>query len=229
MLPELVGAVPALAELEVDTLLKLIADMSVVVVVAYIITRTQACISEVLEGTSTLRNQVILIVVFGSFSIYGTIAGVRVGDSVANTRDLGPAVAGLIGGPLLGLGAGLIGGVHRLVYEGDLTRVPCGLSTIAIGLAAGLVHRRLRGRFVGIKGAVAFSLAAEFCHIGLVFAISRPLDKVAEVMADVGPPMVVANALGMAVFALLIHHIIRVDQTRKERDHFLRETERIES
>jgi len=53
--------------------------------------------------------------------------------------------------------------------------------------------------------------------------------KVAEVMADVGPPMVVANALGMAVFALLIHHIIREDQTRKERDHFLRETERIES
>lgn len=211
-----------------QTLITLVTDMSVVVVVAYIITRTQACISEVLDGRTSRHSQALLIVVFGAFSIYGTVSGIRIDQSVANIRDLGPAVAGLIGGPWIGLGAGLIGGAHRMVYGADLTRVACSIATVCIGLAAGLIQRR-RGGFIGLPGAVLFSVVAELFHVALVFAISRPLDEVAHAMREVTPPMIVANAAGMAVFALLIQHVVREDQDRKERDHLLRESERIDS
>lgn len=37
----------------------------------------------------------------------GTLAGVEILGGIANTRDLGPALGGLPGGPVVGVGAGL--------------------------------------------------------------------------------------------------------------------------
>ncbi|EGD49902.1 signal transduction histidine kinase, LytS [Thermoanaerobacter ethanolicus JW 200] len=53
------------------------------------------------------------MVIFGVIGIAGTYVGVPIKDAIANSRVVGPMVAGLIGGPLVGLGAGLIAGVHR--------------------------------------------------------------------------------------------------------------------
>ena len=49
----------------------------------------------------------------GARSPASTIIG-----GIANTRDLGPALGGLLGGPVVGIGAGLIGGVQRLAMGG---------------------------------------------------------------------------------------------------------------
>nr|WP_279383474.1 LytS/YhcK type 5TM receptor domain-containing protein [Methanobacterium formicicum] len=87
----------------------------------------------------TIKNQLILILIFGGISIYGSYSGVDIFGAVANVRDLGPMVAGLIGGPIVGLGAGLIGGLHRLTM-GGFTCIPCSLSTILAGVLAGIIY-----------------------------------------------------------------------------------------
>jgi len=65
-----------------------------------------------------------LIIIFGAISIFGTFSGIEVFGSMANVRDLGPMVAGLIGGSVMGLGAGIVGGLYRLSL-GGFTAVPC--------------------------------------------------------------------------------------------------------
>ena len=77
--------------------------MSVIIVLAYVMTRTQY-FNDILQKKTNYRHHIVLILVFGLFSIYGTLSGEKVLGVMINIRDLGPAIAGLIGGPLVGTG-----------------------------------------------------------------------------------------------------------------------------
>ena len=56
---------------------------------------------------------VCVTVLFGIFGILGTYTGNYVFHSYANLRAMGVITAGLFGGPVVGIGAGLIAGGHR--------------------------------------------------------------------------------------------------------------------
>jgi len=83
----------------VSTLLVLLQLMCVIIVVAYLLTRSKIFL-EVLDGHPTVTTQFVLILIFGALSIYGTISGIDFMGAVVNVRDLGPMLAGLLGGPL---------------------------------------------------------------------------------------------------------------------------------
>jgi len=68
----------------------------------------------------------------GIFGIYGNISGFDLGGAVISVRDIGPMLAGFGGGPLGGLFAGLIAGVHRLSM-GGITAKACVVATCCIG------------------------------------------------------------------------------------------------
>src|SRR4030042_752566 len=100
-----------------DLLLDLVQKICVVILVTYLVTRSRF-FTETLDGRFNFKNRLFLILVFGVFSIFGTYGGIELpSGAIANVRDLGPMMAGLIGGPVVGLGAGLIGGIHRYRSE----------------------------------------------------------------------------------------------------------------
>jgi len=206
------------------SLLVLVEKACVIVVIAYVISRLEV-FSEVLEGKFTLKNQAILILIFGAISIFGTYSGVDVFGAMANVRDLGPMVAGLIGGPIMGLGAGLIGGLYRLSL-GGFTAVPCAISTILSGLLAGLVFIINKRRFVGIFWAVLFAVLMESLHMLITLAIARPYSQALAVVEELTAPMIIANAIGVFIFAFIISNLLREKKTEKERDLYFDELER---
>ena len=62
-------------------------------------------------------------------------------EAIANSRVIGVVVAGLLGGYRVGIGAGLIAGIHRMTL-GGFTAFSCGLSTIIAGVVAGAFYRK---------------------------------------------------------------------------------------
>lgn len=144
---------------------------------------------------------------------------------MANVRDLGPMVAGLIGGPVMGIGAGLIGGLYRLVL-GGFTAVPCAISTILSGLLAGLIFIINKRRFVGVYWAVLFAVLMESLHMLLTLALARPYSQAVMVVNEVSLPMIFANALGMFIFAFIISNLLRERKVLRERDLYHDELER---
>lgn len=134
-------------------------------------------------------------------------------------------IAGLLGGPIVGLGAGLIGGIHRY-FLGGFTCIPCALATVMAGLAGGIIYKWRKGEFVGIPGAVLFALLMESFHMGLVLLIARPFSQALEVVRLVSLPMILANTIGMAIFALILSNLIKERKTASERDRYRRELER---
>ena len=207
-----------------SSLLVLLQLIGVIIVVAYLLTRSRL-FPEVLDGHPTLKTQIILILLFGALSIYGTLSGVQFMGSPINVRDLGPMLAGLLGGPWVGLGAGLIGAAHRMSM-GGFTVIPCSLATICAGLFGGLIWLACNRKFSGITIAVLFAVLMEAFHMVLVLIICQPFDKALAVVSMVSVQMILANAAGMFVFALMVENLQKERKMQAERDTLMREMER---
>ena len=89
-----------------DLLINLIKNMAVIIVLAYVFTRTNVYSHILNKKKLDWQQKTLLSLVFGLFSIFGTLSGIEIYGAIANVRDLGPAIAGLIAGPLVGMGAG---------------------------------------------------------------------------------------------------------------------------
>jgi sigma-B regulation protein RsbU (phosphoserine phosphatase) len=207
-----------------SSLLVLLQLICVIIVVAYLLTRSRI-FSEVLDGHLAVTTQVILILVFGALSVYGTLSGVEFLGAIVNVRDLGPMLAGLLGGPVVGIGAGLIGAAYR-VSLGGFTVYSCSLATVLAGLFGGIIWLVCGRRFAGITIAVLFAILMEGFHMLLTLAIARPFDQAVAVVSTVALPMILANAAGMFVFAFIIENLRKEREMQAERDTLLREVER---
>ena len=207
-----------------ESFLVLFQLMCVIVVFAYLLTRSRF-FSDVLDGHAALKIQLALIVIFGALSVYGTYSGIEFMGAIINVRDLGPMVGGLIGGPVVGLGAGLIGAAYRSTL-GGVTVVPCTIATILAGLFGGLIWLANHRRFVGIKIAVLFAVLMESLHMGLTLLLVKPFSDALEIVTHVGLPMILANAIGVFIFAFIITNLQNERRMQNERDNLMREIER---
>ncbi len=188
----------------------------VTTVVGYLTSYTR-WFRDTLAKRFNLKNRSILIAVYGAFSVYGTYSGIYVHDAIVNIRDLGPMVAGLVGGPLVGFGAGLIGGIHRY-FLGGFTGLACSLATMLAGLLGGVIFSVKKGRLASLNEAVVFAVAMESFHMLLVLLLARPYSDAIKVVQETVLPMVMANALGMAIFILIFSNemekIVREDKSQ---------------
>lgn len=210
-----------------DILIDLVKTACVVIVFAYVVTRTRF-FTEILDKHFSFKNQIILVLLFGALSIFGTYGGIRLpSGAIGNIRDLGPMVAGLVGGPLMGLGAGLIGGLHRY-FLGGFVCIPCSVSTVLAGLLGGLIYNLRKGEFAAVWQATLFAAVMECLHMGLVLLIARPYSEALAVVKELVLPMTIANAAGVAIFALITRNLIIERKTAAERDNYRRELERTE-
>ncbi|MDD1651637.1 MAG: SpoIIE family protein phosphatase [Methanomicrobiales archaeon] len=208
----------------ITSLILLLQLACVITVVAYLVTRARF-FDEVLDGHLTVRTQAILILVFGALSIYGTAGGFTIQGAIINIRDLGPMVGGLVGGPVVGVGAGLIGAAYRGSL-GGFTVVPCTIATVLAGLLAGLIWLANNRRFPGLIVAVTFAALMEGFHMLLTLALARPFDQAVALVSSVAIPMILGNAAGMFIFALIIRNRETEQRVQSERDTLLREVER---
>lgn len=206
-----------------NLLLSLINSMAVLLVVAYLVTRTR-WFEELAGGQVGLRGHLMLILVFGSLGIYGTASGIIVMNAVANTRGIGPLVAGLLGGPLAGLGAGLLAGLHRHFFGADFGSDASVIATILTGLAGGVYHfftTRRTGQHISVWGAAIFAVATQIFQLAQLLAMSKPFAQAWGVVKLVGLPMVFANGLGTAIFFYFMTNLIKERSLRAQRDKYL--------
>ena len=160
-----------------ELLFRLIQAMAVFLVVAYLYCKTP-WFKPLTTASLRIRDKVYLYFFFSAVSIMGTYLGIPVQGAIANTRAIGPVLAGLVGGPLLGTAVGLTGGLHRY-FLGGLTALPCGLAAAVAGAMGGFVHLYLQKSNktdLAYAPGIAFLTAcvAELVEMGLILLIARP-------------------------------------------------------
>lgn len=185
----------------------LLQQLSVYLVIAYLLSKTPLFIP--LTFTSGRHSQrLACYVLFSLFCILGTYFGLSIDNAIANTRAIGAVMGGLLGGPLVGLGVGLTGGLHRYSM-GGFTDLACAISTTMEGLVGGLLHLYYlrRGKIDYIfKPSVALfiTLLAEIMQMLIILLVAKPFVQAWSLVQEIAMPMIIANALGAALFMSII-------------------------
>jgi sigma-B regulation protein RsbU (phosphoserine phosphatase) len=189
----------------------LVEKACLVLIAVYLLIRT-GWLTSLLDKKSSFFSQIILAVLFGLFALYGTYSGIKTSGAIANIRNLGPMMGGLVGGPWVGLGAGLIGGIHRY-FIGGFTDVACALGTIISGLAAGIMYMVWKGK-IGVGKSALFAFIMEIVDMGLLLLIARPFNDAWNLVQIIAIPMITADTIGIALFALMMGAAIKGKQVQ---------------
>jgi len=167
-------------------------------------------VKKLLTGKATRNEKLGLAVVFGLAGIVGTYLGVPIQNAIANSRVVGVAIGGILGGPLVGFGAGLIAGGHRLLIDiGGFTAVACCVATIAEGVVGGILYAKIRKKTFDPLAAFITGVAVEILQMIIILMIARPFDAALELVSLIAIPMIIANSIGLAIFVELMASVSR--------------------
>ncbi|ASN04522.1 LytS/YhcK type 5TM receptor domain-containing protein [Virgibacillus necropolis] len=198
--------------------------LGLLLVLAFVLTRIPGFRS-LLYREFSKRMSFVHACMFGLFGIAGTITGIVIeGDSVV-VRDfiwsigdgqmvvssslVAIVIAGLLGGPVVGLGAGIIAGSH-LFFVGGIGVIANSLVNPLTGLLAGLTARffsnervisPMKALFIGIFPPVLQM------HLLLIFA-SYP-DGMIAIVNTIGLPLVLSNSIAIAIFTAMIGIVLK--------------------
>ncbi len=185
----------------------LLQQTCVYLVIAFLMSRTPLFIP-LMHVTIRFPNKVACYLVFSLFCVLGTYFGLKVDDSIANTRSIGAGLSGILGGPWVGIAVGLTGGLQRYSM-GGMSALACAISTVVSGLVGGMVHRYMIRRglidqlFDPFRVAIV-SLCSEIVHMLIILALARPYAAAVRLVADIAIPMLIANTLGGALFMRIL-------------------------
>lgn len=186
----------------------------VIIVFATVFMRSRF-FNEVYEHHPAWTTQVLLIIFFGILSIFGTLTGLSIYGAVVNVRDLGPMAAGLICGPFIGIGSGVIGGLFRFAQGGPYMWT--GLSApILSGFLGGIMYLANKRQFVPTWVAVLYiGLSETLISCYTLVLVTKP-EQFFTVVTSVAIPMVVFNIIGMFIFASVVHYTLKERMIEKE-------------
>ena len=141
-------------------ILDIARNVGLIGVGAYVSTRLPAIRRALTYSHYRLHDKIILALVFGAFSAMGNYIGIPVVGALANTRIVGPIAGGLLGGPLVGVGAGILGAIPRYLI-GGYTVAASVLANILAGLISGHVYKKYGPGRLNLKIALMTAFICE--------------------------------------------------------------------
>lgn len=153
-------------------------------------------------------NKTDLFVTCVIFCVLGCIASrytVPVDKSYANVRNLIVLIAGLFGGPFVGIPAGIVSGGFRF-FEGGVTALPCSLATVIAGFLGSLIYILNDKKF--LKGKFAVTLM--FLYVGfemLLIVWLTPKNISVPYINEIYPLMLFGSVLGMILFFMIFKEV----------------------
>jgi phosphoserine phosphatase RsbU/P len=173
-----------------------------------VVTRIES-VRRVVSQHARAYDIIFFILMFGGFSIFGTYTGIVLpSGAISSIRDLGPLVAGLVAGPWVGMGAGLIGGFHRFML-GGFTCIPCGVATFLAGLVGGIIFLIVKRKLIGVFYGMLAAAFVELIHGAVTMIILSFSPEAWEAVVAAIPPMIVANGMGVAISIIVSERVLQ--------------------
>lgn len=177
----------------------LLNNIGYIVTAAFLFTKVKISIERLPKEEK--QDRYIFMFFFAALAIAGTYIGLDYKGSILNTRNIGVITGGLLLGPQVGLVAGGLAAIHRMMVPiGQATALPCSIATILAGLLAGLLQKRYQERK---KAMVGFFLAiiVESVSMILILVLSEDTRQGLEIVRNIYLPMSLMNSIG--VYALI--------------------------
>ena len=113
---------------------------------------------------------------FGLLSVTCTYMGLNFQGAIVNIRVVSTMTAGLMGGPIPGLLAGFISGLHRYLYDPHgFTSLACGIGTFCFGVIGAVFYRKfsLRRSYLSL---VFLTVVSELVQCVIILLVAKPFE-----------------------------------------------------
>ncbi len=188
----------------------LLLNIGLLLLVAVLLAEMRPLREMLRQRVRSVPNQLLLGLIFGLLSISGTYTGLDFQGAVVNTRVVSTMAAGLVGGPLSGVVAGLLGGAHRYLYNPEgFTSLACGIGTFLFGVQGSVCYRwfsRRKWRYPALVGLV---LAAETIQCVIILLLAKPFSAAVELERAILIPKMLVNSVGMVGFMWMLDRLNR--------------------
>lgn len=155
----------------------------------------------ILQEKRSMASQVLLAVIFGGLIILSTCMAKDVGVYSLNTRAIGAMSAGLLGGPIVGLYASLIGAVHAYLFSSSQSfAMAAAFSTMLFGLLGGGFYPYFQRGKWKYRDLFVLACFAEICDMVCLLRVVSPVQKALETIFEISLPMIFINAAGLLIF-----------------------------
>jgi len=192
-----------------ELLLSLMNRLGMLMMLALFLSRTKLFKRLVTKQNITFQEKLMLTLIFGILGSLGSYFSISFHGALVNTRIIGVAAGGLLGGPLVGFGAGLLAGVHRWFIDiGGFTTFACSVSTVIEGTAAGLCYFWVKDKKNKWVYGFLFGVFGELFRKLMVILFARPFSDALELVRFITVPMVAVNSIGLAMFIAMIQSVI---------------------
>ncbi|NGQ97468.1 GAF domain-containing protein [Brevibacillus sp. SYP-B805] len=212
--------------METLTLL-LFERMGILLMFTFILTRIPL-FRQLLDREVRVRTALSFSLLFGLFGVAGTYAGVLVkgtsflpsfwifhlepDESIAHAGLVGVVIGGLLGGPVVGVGAGLLTGLH-LYSLGGMTALSGCVSAPITGLLVGFVARFFtEERVISPAKSLFIGMFAPILLMGMILIFSTPPDAARTLVNIIGIPMVLTNSISIAIFTTMIRVALKEEE-----------------
>lgn len=192
----------------------LVDSVGLTILLAYIISKLKLFRNLFSKRNISIKDKIVLSIIFGVFGIIGTYRGIPIKGALANSRVIGVFVGGLLGGPFVGIASGLIAGLHRWSIDiGGFTALACAISTTVEGMMSGFLSKKFYRDSNKWLFALTMGMIAEGIQMVIILLVAKPFSASLELVELIGIPMIVANSIGISIFIAITESMFK-DQER---------------
>ena len=206
----------------------LLERVGLIIIVAYLLMNV-TYFKKMMSERSKLSSQIQLLIVFGLFAAVSNFTGVEIRNNeilssqifskisddavIANTRVLTISVAGLIGGPVVGIGVGIVSGITRYLI-GGIDAYTYVISSALIGLTSGYFGYRAmkNNHYPNVFTGVILGAIMEVIQMICIIIFATNTDYALNIVKLIALPMILINSLGVAIFLSIIISTIQQEQ-----------------
>ncbi|WP_297595893.1 sensor histidine kinase [uncultured Cetobacterium sp.] len=188
---------------------KLFNTLGYIIAIAFFFTRFKSAKNIFSREKQTKKDIFLLSLFFSGLAILGTYIGIDYKGAIANTRNIGVVVGGMLAGPEVAIISGIIAGVHRVAFTSvsAFTAIPCAIATICGGVITSKLFKKAtksNRSLLGFMGGVLVENLSMF--LILVLATDRAL--AVDIVKNLYLPMIFINGLGVAVIIIITDEIL---------------------
>lgn len=188
----------------------LILNISLLVLMATVLTELRPLRTMLKQQNRSAQNQLVLGLLFGLLSVSSTYTGLSFQGAVVNTRVVSTAAAGLVGGPVSGVCAGLISGIHRYFYNpGGFTSFACAVGTFFFGVIGAVSEPWFNRRGRRSKDLVLITIVSEVLQCALILLLAKPFSAALTLEKAILLPKMLINSVGLVAFMQILDRLNR--------------------
>ncbi|QXM07395.1 sensor histidine kinase [Crassaminicella indica] len=196
----------------IELLKHLINNLGYVIVIAFFISKLNTFRQMIQKEKIGRVETLILAFIFGGIGIIGTYVGIDVRGAIANTRNIGVIVGGILCGPFVGIVGGILAATHRILIDaGGITAFPCAMATAIGGYLSGIIYKKsnIKNRwFYGLLGGIV----VENLSMTFILLFSKPFPLALSIVKDIYVPMVLINGVGIAIVIMITENIFEAEE-----------------